>query len=96
MAPHPGPLLTTTKVLGSSDGMDMSFPRDGGDWGSPSPLTDIGPEDSVSNTLVGQETTPPRGKSLALILGYPLICNQTQSQRSQDYRRQQNPSHPPA
>jgi hypothetical protein len=50
--------------------MDMSFPRDGGDWGSP--LTDICPEDSVSNTLVGRET-PPRGEYSALTLGYPRV-----------------------
>ena len=73
--------------------MDMSFPRDGDDWGSP--LTDVGPEDSVSNTLVEQETPSPRGKPPALILGYTLIRNQTQSTRRQDYRRQQDPSHPP-
>ena len=48
--------------------MDMSsIPREEGDWGgSPSPLTDIGPEDSVSNALAGPDSPPPRGKFSAL------------------------------
>ena len=40
--------------------MDMSHPQEGNGWGSP--LTEIDPEDSVSNTTLVRPGTPPRGK----------------------------------
>jgi hypothetical protein len=65
--------------------MDMSFPRDEEVWGSP--LTDIDPEDSVSNTMVGQEVLP-RGMSSALDPRIPRKRNQTQILRSQEHQSQ--------
>lgn len=40
--------------------MDMSHPQASNGWGSP--LTEIDPEDSVSNTTLVRAGTPPRGK----------------------------------
>ncbi|KAI0306344.1 hypothetical protein B0F90DRAFT_1689147 [Multifurca ochricompacta] len=66
--------LISSTIAASSpfDPMDMSFPRDGNGWGDyGSPLTEISPEDSVSNTLV-RTGTPPRGKAdSALIKAIP-------------------------
>ena len=40
--------------------MDMSHPQDSNGWGSP--LTEMDPEDSLSNTTLHRAATPPRGK----------------------------------